>query len=40
MPHAIGLLRAHRERTCSRRAAEHHDERAPLCMTGKEHFES
>jgi hypothetical protein len=38
-PHPIRLLRPRRERPC-RRATEQRDELVPLCMTGKEHFES
>jgi hypothetical protein len=39
-PHPLRLLRARRERPRSRRAAEHRDEVAAPCMTGKEHCES
>jgi len=35
-----GLLRTRRERPRGHRAAEQRHELAPLCMTGKEHFES
>jgi hypothetical protein len=38
-PHPVRLLRPRRERPSSR-AAEQRYELAPLCMTGKEHFES
>ena len=38
-PHAICLLPTRRERPGRRRAAHERDERAPLCMTRKEHSE-
>ena len=38
-PHALGLLRARRERPRSRRAAEQRDELAASCMSGKQHSE-
>jgi hypothetical protein len=38
-PHALGLLRARRERP-RRRSAKSNDELAALCMTRKKHCES
>src|SRR5215813_7953537 len=38
-PCPLRLLRARRERPRRRRAAEQRDERAPPCMSGKEHCE-